>query len=145
MQFLLGLGLAENRYVDVRTHLTYRDLLVRRMRQRIGGEQPDAVLLRVLIQGLKDGEAKTLVYEMTDVYDEEQGLTAMKRCTSIPTTTVALMIASNQVVGGGAAPPEQVVPKDLFCDLLAEGGLTIHTTWHDGYIGVTQPSPTPVG
>ena len=51
MRFLIGLGFAERQKIDVRTHLTYRDVLMRRMRRRMGGEHEDAVLMRVLIKG----------------------------------------------------------------------------------------------
>jgi saccharopine dehydrogenase-like NADP-dependent oxidoreductase len=144
MRFLLGLGLGDKRYIDVRTHLTYRDILARRLRRRLGGEHEDAVLLRVLLNGVQNGNKRTLVYEMIDRYNEGQHLTAMKRCTSIPAATVALLVASGEVPGGGAAPPEQVVPKDLFCDMLAERGLNITTTWHDGYLNVTDELPSRV-
>ena len=125
MSFLLGLGFGERRTIDVRTHLTYRDVLVRRMTQRLGGDHEDAVLLRVVIHGILDGKATSLVYEMIDRYDETQTLTAMKRCTSIPTATVALMLASGQAPGSGAAPPERVVPKAMYTGLLIERGLNI--------------------
>ena len=139
MSFLLGLGFGERRTIDVRTHLTYRDVLVRRMTQRLGGDHEDAVLLRVVIHGILDGKATSLVYEMIDRYDETQTLTAMKRCTSIPTATVALMLASGQAPGSGAAPPERVVPKAMYTGLLIERGLNITSTWHDGHVDVRKP------
>ncbi len=139
MQFLLGLGFGENRSIDVRTHLTYRDVLIRRMRQHLSGDYHDAVMLRVVIHGIQDGKKQSLVYEMVDRYDEARHLTAMKRCTSIPTATVAFMLASGQVKGSGAAPPERVVPKAMYCALLAEHGLAIQSTWHDGYVDVRYP------
>src|SRR5690606_29035878 len=138
MRFLLGLGFGETRSIDVRTHLTYRDVLVRRMRQRLGGAYEDAVLMRVLIQGLQDGRRRTLVFEMADLYDAERQMTAMRRCTSIPTAAIAWLVASGQVPGGGAAPPENVIPHESFCALVAAYGLSIRTTWHDGYVDVTR-------
>lgn len=140
MRFLLGLGFGEDRSIDVRTHLSYRDVLVRRMRQRLGGDYEDAVLMRVLIQGRRGGKACSLVYEMVDLYDPERGMTAIRRCASIPTALVAYMVASQQVAeGGGAAPPENVVPHERYLSLLAERGLHITTSWHEGYVGVEQP------
>lgn len=136
MRFLLELGFGEQRSIDVRTHLTYRDVLTRRMSQRLGGIYEDAVLMRVLTQGTKDGRQCTLVYEMIDCYDVENQRSAMKRCTSIPTAAVAMLIASGQVAGGGVAPPENVVPKAHYLDLLTRRGLSITTTWHDGWVGV---------
>jgi lysine 6-dehydrogenase len=140
MRFILGLGFADKQTIDVRTHLTYRDLLVRRLRQRLGGEYQDAVLLRVLIQGQKEGRACTLVYEMVDLYDEQEKLTAMMRCTSIPTALVAYLVATGRVPGGGARPPELVVPREEYCRMLADRGLHVHTQWYDGYRDVTNPA-----
>ena len=140
MRFLLALGFAENRHIDVRTHLTYRDVLLRRMRQRLGGAYHDAVLLRVLIHGQKDGAARTLVFEMIEPYDEAADMTAIRRCTSIPTAAVALLLAEGQVPGGGAAPPEAALPTDAFLDRVAARGLTISETWHDGARSVAGPA-----
>jgi len=140
MHFIIGLGFADNQTIDVRTHLTYRDLLIRRLRQRLGGEYQDAVLLRVLIQGKQEGRERTLVYEMIDLYNEEENLTAMMRCTSIPTALVAYLIATGRVPGGGARPPELVVPREEYCRLLAERGLHVRTQWYDGYRDVTNPA-----
>lgn len=139
MRFLLGLGFGEQRSIDVRTHLTYRDVLVRRMRQRLGGEYADAVLLRVLIKGVQEGRRRTLVYEMVDRYAEEEQMTAMKRCTSIPAAAVAFLIASREVPGGGAAPPEDCIPKERYFEIVTERGLPITTHWYDDYIDVTDP------
>jgi len=139
MQFLLGLGFGEPRIIDVRTHLTYRDVLIRRMRQRLDTEHDDAVLLRVLIQGKQGKKKRTLVYEMVERYNADEKLTAMKRCTSIPTAAVAALIASGRVAGGGAAPPEDVVPKEAFYNMVVEQGLDIKKTWYDGYVEVGHP------
>ena len=139
MRFLLALGFGEKRKIDVRTHLTYRDVLLRRMRQRLGGEQQDAVLLRVVVKGKQHGQARSLVYELIERYDEGEGVTAIKRCTSIPTATVAVFIASQRVPGGGAAPPEDVLPKEEYLRAIEEQGLKINAYWHDGYVDVTDP------
>jgi saccharopine dehydrogenase-like NADP-dependent oxidoreductase len=138
MRLLIGLGFAEKRTIDVRTHLTYRDVLVRRMRQRLGGEYEDAVLMRVLIQGIKGRKKKTLVYEMIERFDPVNGLTAIQRCTSIPTASVACLIASKQVPGGGAGPAEAVVPGEAYCKMLEERGLRIHSNWYDGHVAVNR-------
>lgn len=139
MRFLLGLGFGEKNIIDVRTHLTYRDVLIRRMRQRLGGPHEDAVLLRVLLKGMVGNEKKTLVYEMIESYDASRNMTAIQRCTSVPTATVAQLIAAGEVPGGGAAPPENVVPKERYFDILASRGLHVSTKWFDGYVDVRNP------
>lgn len=139
MRFLLALGFAEERAVDVRTHLTYRDILVRRLEKRLRREEPDVVVLRILISGTIDGQEKTLIYEMIDRYDEERGLTAMQRCTGVPVATIACLLASKSVPGGGAAPPEHIIPKQVFFDTVLERGLDITEHWYDGRLEITEP------
>jgi saccharopine dehydrogenase-like NADP-dependent oxidoreductase len=139
MRFVIGLGFGENRKIGVRTHLTYRDILVRRMRDRLGGDYEDAVLLRVLLRGTVDGKPKTLVREMVERYDEShRHPTAMMRATAIPTVVAATLIADEtQVVGGGADVMEDVVPRDIFLDAVSARGLRIEDEWLDGHAEVT--------
>ena len=133
MRFLLALGFGDDRKIDPRTHLTYRDVLVRRLHQHLSGRYEDAVLLRVLVRGVREGVQRTLVYQMIDVYDGVLAMDAMKRCTSIPAATVALLLASGAVQGGGAAPPERVLPHERYLEMLAERGLNIEQWWYDGW------------
>ena len=129
MQAVLALGFGEPRSVDVRTHLTYRDLLVRGLRRHLAGEYRDAALVRIVVEGEKDGEARVLTYEMVDRYDEQADLTAMQRSTSFPAASVAFLLASGAVAGGGAAPPERVIPKEPYFADLAAHGLDIAERW----------------
>ncbi|HLA63142.1 MAG TPA: saccharopine dehydrogenase C-terminal domain-containing protein, partial [Rhodothermales bacterium] len=143
MRFLLDLGLADRTVLDVRTHLTYRDVLLRRLRQRLGGDYRDAVLARVEVDGYPtdadsrgdgapaDGATRTLVYELVDRYDEETGLSAMRRCTAFPAAAVAVLLAQGAVEGGGAAPPEAVIPPEPFVAALAARGITVTERWLD--------------
>lgn len=138
MRFVIGLGLGEDRKIGVRTHLTYRDVLVRRMRDRLGGEYEDAVLMRVMIHGTKDGRKHSLVYEMVERYDESTNQTAMMRATAIPTVVLAQLLSDrNHVTGGGAGVPENVVPHDVYAERVAERGLNIRSEWHEGHVSVS--------
>lgn len=137
MRFALSLGLADSRSIDVRTHLTYRDVFARLLRKHLGGEFRDAVLCRIAISGEKDGNEVTLVYQMIDRYDSEREMTAIRRCTGIPVVTIAIMLASGAVPGGGVQPPECIVAGDSFLADLREHGLDIRETWLDGRVPVT--------
>lgn len=134
MAFLLGLGFGESRNIDVRTHLTFRDILVRRLRQRLGGDFEDAVLVRIVFHGTVSGQKKTLVYEMIQTYDAENRHSAIKRCASVPTAVVATIIASGAIPGGGAAPPERILPIERFLEMIEERGLSISENWYDGFV-----------
>jgi len=138
MRFLMGLGLGEDRKIGVRTHLTYRDILVRRMRERLGGNHEDAVLLRVLVRGEREGAPTTIVYEMVERYNEEAHQSAVMRCTAIPTVVSALLLArEGAVTGGGADVPENVLPRERFLDEVAQRGLNIRHERHDGFREIT--------
>ncbi|MFB6098122.1 MAG: saccharopine dehydrogenase C-terminal domain-containing protein, partial [Salinibacter sp.] len=126
----------------VRTHLTYRDLLVRRMRKRLGGDYEDAVLMRVLLRGERDGRPTTLVYEMIKRYDAATQQTAMMRCTAIPTVVAALFLAREQAVSnGGADVPENVMPRRSFLEEVTDRGLNIEKERHDEFREVTAKRP----
>ncbi len=139
MQFAVALGLANTQNVDVRTHHTHRSLFVKQLQRTIPQDQPDAMLLRVLITGTKDGKPQSLVAEMQETYDATQNVTAMKRCTAVSVASVAELLVSPHLSGGGAAPPERILPVDLFFDLLREHGLHIKTTWHEDTVDLMQP------
>lgn len=139
MRFVMGLGLGEPRSIDVRTHLTYRDILIRRMRQRIPPIAADAVLMRITVHGEREGRMQSLVFEMTEGPDPAGGISAMRRCTAVPAATVALLLAGGAVAGGGAAPPERVVPREAFLHHVATRGLEVRSTWRNGYVPVTDP------
>ena len=129
MRAVLALGFGEDKSVDVQTHLTYRDLLTRRLRQDFGGVTRDAVLVRVRIEGRLDGAARALTFELVDRYDEATGLTAMQRCSGFPAAAVATLLATGAVPGGGAAPPERIVPPAPFFADLAARGLDLRERW----------------
>ncbi len=133
MRFLLDLGLADKTSLDVRTHLTYRDVLIRRLRQRLGGAYDDAVLLRVEIEGTRDGTDGTLVYEMVDRFDPESGLSAMQRCTGFPAATAAILLAQRAVPGGGVGPADQVLPVAPYVAHLEARGIHVAERWEPAH------------
>ncbi|WP_420455497.1 saccharopine dehydrogenase C-terminal domain-containing protein [Rubrivirga sp.] len=129
MRFVLDLGLADRTSLDVRTHLTYRDVLVRRLRKRLGGAYDDAVLLRIEVDGVRDGDEGTRVYEMVDRCDTEGGLSAMQRCTGFPASVAALLLAGRALPGGGVGPADQVLPAEPFLERLAARGIAAQERW----------------
>ena len=137
MRFVLGLGFGEPRTIDVRTHLTYRDVLVRQMRKRFGGPYRDMVLLRARIEGVRAGRPQTLIYEIVDRFDEATGFSAMQRCTGFSVAVTALLVGRKQVPGGGASPPERILPKEPFFDELARRGIHVTERWEDA-VGETM-------
>ena len=129
MRFLLALGLADRQTLDVRTHLTYRDVLLRRLRQRLGGAYRDAVVVRVEVEGQRGGETGTLVYDLVDRFDEASGLTAMQRCTAFPAAAAARLLAEGQVPGGGVGAAETTLPIEPTVAHLAARGIAVAERW----------------
>ena len=145
MRFLLDLGLSDSTVLDVRTHLTYRDVLVRRLRQRLGGAYADAVIARVDAEGEIDGETCTRTIRIVDRYDDASGLTAMQRCTAFPAASAAMLLASGAVPGGGTECLEGIIPGDVLLADLAERGIEDRASrppaCASGGVASTYPSP----
>ncbi len=140
IRFLLALGLAENRSIDVRTHLTYRDVLLRRMRLHLVTDARDVLLARVLVRGTRDGRPQTLVYELQQDYDDATERSAIRQATGIVTAALAVMLGRGDIPGGGAAPPEMVLDRGAYLAAVREAGLDVRETWYDGHRSVGDPA-----
>src|SRR5690625_126188 len=77
-------------------------------------DKDDAVLLRVVVSGVKDGEPTSFEYEMITYKDRENQVTAMARATANTISTVAQLIANGTISKKGVYPPEQIVPGDVY-------------------------------
>jgi saccharopine dehydrogenase-like NADP-dependent oxidoreductase len=106
----------------------------------LGDEQPDVVLLRVMICGSIGSERKTITYEMALSAAPDDILGAVRTATSVPTAIVAETLASGEVPGGGAAVPEVVLDKPLFLERLGGRGMPVAARWHDGWLEISDPN-----
>src|SRR5690606_37518652 len=61
------------------------------------GDKDDAVLLRVIVSGQKNGEETTYTYEMTTYKDRVNNVTAMARATANTISIVAQMIGEGTI------------------------------------------------
>ncbi len=138
-RFLVSLGFAERRSIDLRTHLTYRDVLLRRLRSLLGDDQPDVVLLRVLVCGERAGERKTIAYELIQSSAEDDGIGAVRAATSIPTAIVAETLGAGEIAGGGSGVPEVVLDKEQFVQRLAQRGMVVKARELDGWLDLSDP------
>ncbi len=89
------------------------------------GEKDDAVLLRVVVSGEKDGIPTTYQYEMTTFKDREHQVTAMARATANTISVVAQLIGSGVITKSGVYPPEQIVPGEIYIQEMAKRGVII--------------------
>jgi lysine 6-dehydrogenase len=100
-------------------------LLDERMRL---GEEKDATLLRVMVQGKKNGNAATHIFEMVDYYDSEKDYTSMAKTTSFPASIAAQMLVSGTINQRGVVFPESVFNDELyepFIEELAARGVVV--------------------
>lgn len=123
---LMDLGFGSGQIIDIRTNLTYRDLLIRQVRKNLPAGKEDCVLVKVLIEGILDGEKVCREYELIHDYTEEDKLSAMMACTTIPTVIISELIGEHKLIGnGGVFTPEMVVPKEEFLKRLRDKGLNL--------------------
>lgn len=90
------------------------------------GEKDDAVLLRVVVSGEKNGAPASYAYEMTTYKDRETQVTAMARATANTISVVAQMIGSGDISKQGVYPPEQIVPGELYISEMQKRGVHIY-------------------
>ncbi|WP_019412934.1 saccharopine dehydrogenase family protein [Paenisporosarcina sp. TG20] len=92
------------------------------------GEKQDAVLLRVIVSGVKDGDLTTYEYEMVTKKDLTDQVTAMARATANTISVVAQMIGNGEITKRGVYPPEQIVPGDAYIIEMKKRGVHIVET-----------------
>lgn len=93
------------------------------------GEKQDAVLLRVMVSGTKNGEGLTYEYNLITLR-EDGGVTAMARATAYTISVVAQMIGSGIISKRGSYPPELIVPGDVYIKEMGKRGVEIKETVH---------------
>lgn len=88
-------------------------------------DKDDAVVLRVIVSGEKDGIPTTYEYEMITYKDRATNVTAMARATANTISVVAQMIGNGTIVKSGVHPPEQIVPGSVYMKEMAKRGVNI--------------------
>ena len=127
-QLLVDLNLTRNDYeVELRGQkINPREVFLKVLDPIVElGDRDDAVLLRVVVSGVKDGEETTYQYEMATFKDREHNVTAMARATANTISVVAQMIGNGTIAKKGVYPPEQSVPGDVYINEMAKRGVQI--------------------
>lgn len=88
-------------------------------------DKDDAVLLRVIVAGEKDGKKAIFEYEMVTTKDRENNVTAMARATANTISIVAQLIGNGTINKKGVYPPETIVPGDIYIKEMAKRGVHI--------------------
>lgn len=102
-----------------------RKVLHKLLAQKLPKDEPDVVLLRVIVTGLKERKPVQLVWECVDYADQAAGLSAMMRMTAFPASIVAQMIARGDISERGVLRQENVVPVKLFLAEMDSRGIAL--------------------
>ena len=77
------------------------------------GEE-DVTVMRVEVEGVRDGEAVRVRYDLLDRFDHESGITSMARTTGFTCTAMVRVLAAGLYSEPGLSPPE-LVGRDQVC------------------------------
>ena len=112
---LLDMGLAGESPIDIGNQkIIPRHLLIALLMKNVSTAGKDVVLLKVLSEGMRNGEKCSLEYTMIDYYDDENNITAMMRTTGYPVSIIAQMIEDGAINKRGVFCPEEIVPPKAF-------------------------------
>jgi lysine 6-dehydrogenase len=75
---------------------------------KLGPDEKEFTVMRVIIKGVADGKSKTITYELYDEYDEKERMSSMARTTGFTATAHAELILKGMFTGKGVYPPELV-------------------------------------
>ncbi len=128
---LIDIGFASNEPITVGPNLlTAKEMFVELLKRRLSGSDPDVVLVRVTLQGLRAGKQQTLTFNLVDSYQENDNISAMMRTTGFPTSIIAQQIVRGTISMRGVLTPEQCVPLDPLLAELRNRGITISQEWN---------------
>lgn len=68
----------------------------------------DLTVMKILVDGIKDGRKKRYIFELFDRYDTGSGVHSMARTTGYTATVVLRMIAAGLFSQKGVSPPELI-------------------------------------
>ena len=124
---MIDLGLCSSEEIEVDgLSVKPRRLLGELLQRHLPADEPDYVLVRLDVVGLRDGETAKLRYDIVDKYDADTGLSAMMRTTAFPASIIAQMMASGDVLTRGATPQERAIDPEKFVAELERRNININ-------------------
>ncbi len=84
------------------------------------GDEEDVTLLRIIVEGKREGQSETHIFEMIDPFDSEKGYTSMAKTTSFPASVAAQMLTSGRISQRGSLFPEGIFHDELYQPLMEE-------------------------
>ncbi|WP_342508255.1 saccharopine dehydrogenase C-terminal domain-containing protein [Sporosarcina sp. FSL K6-2383] len=130
-QLLVDLGLLarDSEVVVAGNKVKVRDVMRELLSPQLRlGDKSDAVLLRVIVSGDKNGSPVTYEYDLVTEKDTTVNETAMARATANTISVVAQMIGNGTITKRGVHPPENIVPGALYMEEMKKRGVIIVET-----------------
>jgi saccharopine dehydrogenase-like NADP-dependent oxidoreductase len=75
---------------------------------KLGAEEPEFTIMKVVLKGEKDGTKKTVEYNLYDEYDRNAKISSMSRTTGYTCTAAVNLILKKLFIEKGVFPPELV-------------------------------------
>ena len=127
MEFIRELGLLDLQPIDVKgTKVVPREAFIAAAQPKLTKPQgKDLVALRVVVEGMKDGQRRKLEWELVDRFDEKHGISAMMRTTGYSLAITGLMQARGEVKPFGVHTPDEAIPAARYIEELAKRGVEI--------------------
>ncbi|HUU35699.1 MAG TPA: saccharopine dehydrogenase C-terminal domain-containing protein [Vicinamibacterales bacterium] len=126
-----ALGLLDDGTVEVDgVQVDRRRFLSRALEPRLqyADHERDVAILRVEVEGVRNGAVRRVVHQVIDRRDLETGLTAMSRTVGYAASVGAHMIGAGLIAARGLISPVTDVPCAPFIEALAARGIATTTT-----------------
>lgn len=81
----------------------------------------DITVMKIQIEGQKDGQRLRYVYDLFDRFDHEAGVTSMARTTGYTATVALRLVAEGLYSRKGISPPEYLGRQQGFVDYMLKG------------------------
>ncbi len=130
MKFLKDMGFMSKEKISVNgTVVSPRSLSEKLFSKHLPINQKDAVLVRVEVEGKKNGESIKYTQQIIDHYDQERNLTAMMRTTAFPASVTALMIARGSITEKGVLYQEISIPHQEYIKELEKWNIFVEENY----------------
>lgn len=123
---MAAIGLLDEEPVDGVVPRVFTEKLIERA---LTDDDTDVVLVRVSVDGVKDGRPVRLVLEIIDHHEPKTGHSAMARTTAYPTAAIAYMLGVGAIQRRGVLPGELAAPLDSFVSAVRARGIDIAERW----------------
>jgi lysine 6-dehydrogenase len=123
---MIDLGFTSRRAITMdKRKYTRRVIFENLLLEPLTYSSEDAVLIRLLGRGTKNGVNKQVTYEAIEYGDRRNKLTAMMRTTAFPATIILSMLLSGRIQARGVLRQEVAVPAADFIHELAKRNINV--------------------